>query len=170
MTHGIAEHEWLKYVDGTLERIRAGEIKRHVATCIDCAQLLAELGEWQQNLSREGLRLRNAAAPSEQELARFVDRALEAGIGGVTAGQRERSTVRGLFLLRALIEPIFGRGTTRVAIDLAVRRCTLNPEMELRRHDWPTFVHNLSETLGSISGAAAARLVMRVGAALAEAA
>jgi hypothetical protein len=73
-------------------------------------------------------------------------------------------------VLRALIEPIFGRGTAQVAIDLAVRRCTPNPDTELGHRDWPQFVNNLSDTLGSISGAGAARLVSRVGAALAEAA
>jgi hypothetical protein len=171
MTHGITEREWLEYIEGGLRRVRAAEIERHVETCADCAQMLAELSEWQRNLSREGLRLRNAATPSDEELDRFVDRALQSVVGGAAAGSpRRRSTVQDVFLLRALIEPIFGRGTAQVAIDLAVRRCTVNPGMELRSGDWPLFINNLGETLGSISGAAAVRLVTRAGNALAEAA
>jgi anti-sigma factor RsiW len=170
MTHGIEEREWLEYVDGVLKRSRAAEIERHVEDCADCAQLLAELSEWQRKLSREGLLLRNAAAPSDEEINHFVGRALETVTGGTEAGNRRGwSIVQGLFLLRALIEPIFGRGTAQVAIDLAVRRCTVSPGMELGRGEWPLFVNNLSETLGSISGGAASRLVMRVGSALAEA-
>jgi hypothetical protein len=146
------------------------EVERHVATCAECAQLFAELSGWQRNLSEEGLRLRNAAAPSEEELDRFVGRALKAITGEPAPDRRGRSILQGLFLLRALIEPIFGRGTAQVAMDLAVRRSTSNSGNELGHGEWPVFVNNLSETLGSISGAAAARLVTRVGAALAEAA
>src|SRR3974377_2186217 len=104
MTHGIAESEWLEYLDGALERERSAEIDRHVQVCASCAQLFAELSEWQQNLSHEGIRLRNAAAPSDEELDRFVGRALEAVVGGTAAGKRRGwSIVQGLFLLRALI-------------------------------------------------------------------
>jgi anti-sigma factor RsiW len=171
MTHGIKEQEWLGYVDGVLERTRVAEIDRHLEVCANCAQLLAELSEWQQNLTREGIRLRDAAAPSNEELDLFVGRALEAVVGGAALENRGRwSIVQGLFLLRALIEPIFGRGTAQVAIDLAVRRCTLNPESRLGGAEWPLFVKNLSETLSSISGVGAARLVTRVGRVLAEAA
>jgi len=173
MTHGISEREWLEYLEGRLSRPRAVEIRRHLDGCPDCMHLLGELMEWQRRLTEEGGQLRSAMTPSPDETDRFVDRVMEQVLAASPKSwnaSQARSTAQGLFLLRSLIEPIFGRGTAQVAIDLAVRRCTAQPDMELRHDDWPVFVNNLSETLGSISGSAAARLVSRVGAALAEAA
>jgi anti-sigma factor RsiW len=169
MGQHISEAEWLEYLGGSLPRAEASRILRHVETCPDCAQAHSELADWHNRLSNEGARLRRALTLPEAEMDRFVDQAVGEICGGVPCAIRRasgRSTAEGMFLLRSLIEPILGPGTARVAIDLAVRRCTLNPEVELRGGDWPLFVNNLSETLGSISGAAAARLISRAGAAL----
>lgn len=171
MGHDISEREWLEYLGGTLPRAQAARIRRHVDTCAECAQLFGELTQWHHLLTNEGSRLRRAMDLPEYEMERFVDRAVEkicqAGPRGFPGG-RSRTAAEGLFLLRSLMEPIFGSGTARVAIDLAVRRCTVNPGGELSGGDWPLFVNNLSEALASICGSAAGRLVNRAGAALLE--
>ena len=168
MGHDISEQEWLEYLGGTLPGARSEYIRRHIETCAECAQLLRELTDWRQLLANEGSRLRGALSLPEEEMDGFVESSVKKiWVAGPRFGSgRTRTAAEGLFLLRSLIEPIFGSGTARVAIDLAVRRCTVNPGAGLCGGDWPLFVNNLSEALASISGTAAARLVTRAGAAL----
>jgi anti-sigma factor RsiW len=169
MGHNISEREWLEYLGGRLPRARAARIGRHVETCAECAQLLGELTGWSRLLAKEGSRLRSALSVPEDEMDRLIERTVEEIRLTDSQYQRRgrgRTTAQGLFLLRLLIEPFVGSGTARIAIDLAVRRCTVDPGSELCGGDWPLFVNNLSETLASICGSAAARLVARAGAAL----
>jgi hypothetical protein len=142
-----------------------------VAACAECARLLDDLANWHDLLTREGASLREALQLPAPRMEEFVDRAVEricsAAHPDFEAG-RGRSAAEGLFLLRSLLEPIFGSGTARIAMELAARRCTVHPEGELRGGEWPLFVRNLSETLASICGSAAGRLVNRAGIRLVE--
>lgn len=170
MCHEIDEREWLQYVGGSLAAAAAARVAHHLETCPECAALEAELAGWQERLHAEGSRLRQALALPAGELESFVDRAVER-IGAEPLprrrGAKRRSAAESMFVLRSLIEPIFGRGTAKVTIDLAVRRCTADPDGELRHRDWRLFVRNLSDALASVCGTAAGRLVHRAGTSLA---
>ena len=169
MAQHVLEQEWMDYLGGVLERDQAARIRRHADSCAECAQVLAELTHWHHQLTREGAHLRQALKLPPGEMDRFIERSMEeiraASPEGPGATRRRTASER-LFLLRSLIEPIFGSGTARVAIDLAVRRCTLGPARELSPRDWPLFVNNLSEALASIGGTSAGLLVNRAGSAL----
>jgi Putative zinc-finger len=166
MGHDISEREWLEYVSGTLEPANTRRIQSHLDSCPECARLLDDLSNWHDLLTTEGARLRQSLQLPPEKMEAFVGQAVErictAPHPGF-AGAHSRTAAEGLFLLRSLLEPIFGRGTARVAMDLAARRCTLHPDGTLRGADWPLFVRNLSETLASVCGSAAGRLVNRAG-------
>jgi anti-sigma factor RsiW len=171
MAPHVSEQEWMDYLSGTLDREKASRVRHHADTCPECAALLAELSSWHRSLTGEGARMREALKLPPAEMDRFLERSMErirvACPEGIQAARR-RTASEGLFLLRSLIEPIFGSGTARVVIDLAVRRCTVGPSPELSSREWPLFVNNLSESLASIGGSAAARLVNRAGIALVD--
>lgn len=166
MGHDISEPEWLEYVSGAMPPAKAQRIESHVATCPECAHLLDELTNWHDLLTTEGASLRRALQLPDARMEAFVDRAVErvcaAAHPHFDAG-RGRTAAEGLFLMRSLLEPIFGSGTARIAMDLAASRCTIHPEGKLLGGEWPLFVRNLSETLASICGSAAGRLVNRAG-------
>ena len=171
MTEHISEQEWMEYLGSALERARAAELRDHANTGAPCGQWLAELTTWHRMLAAEGARLRRAMELPAGEMDRFVTQSMEKICDSRPAGLRAaygRTAAEGMFLLRSLIEPIFGSGTTRLTIDLAVRRCTVRPEHQLSGREWPLFVSNLSETLTSICGSAAGRLINRAGNALLE--
>jgi hypothetical protein len=163
MMHGISEAEWLQYAGGTLESARAEAIRVHVTGCAECAQVLRDLTQWHYLLNQEGARLRSALALPDPEMEGFVERSLQR----IRHADEQRggnwSPAEGKFLLRSLMEPIFGAGTARVTIDLAVHRSTTHPEGGLNRGNWRLFVVNLSDAVASICGSAAGRLVNHAG-------
>jgi len=166
MAHDISEREWLEYVAGAASAEQATRIQRHVDGCPECARLLDDLVNWHDLLSTEGSRLRQALRLPEHEMDAFIDRTVDrirSAPHPELAASSGRSPAERMFLLRSLIEPIFGSGTAGAAMDLALRRCTTHPEGRLVRDDWPLFVRNLSDTLASICGLAAGRLVNRAG-------
>lgn len=170
MCHEIQEREWLDYVSGTLDARAAARVSSHLEACGECARLLVELHRWHDRLHAEGARLRKALELPAAEMDAFVERAVEricAEAGRPLRAGRRRSTAESMFVLRSLIEPIFGSGTAKVTMDLAVRRCTADPRGELEGGQWRLFVRNLSEALASICGTAAGRVVHSAGNSLA---
>src|SRR4051812_46336607 len=134
----FSEQDWLEYLSGTLPQNRAASIRQHVEVCGGCAELFGELTRWHGLITSEGSRLREALVLPREEMDRFVERSVgricQASPVAVPCGEG-RTAVEGMFLLRSLMEPIFGTGTARVAIDLAVHRCTVDPRGELRFGD-----------------------------------
>jgi hypothetical protein len=167
MRHGITAQEWIEYLGGTLPEQAAARIRSHVEGCAECAQLVQEQLLWHNRLTRESARMRWALELPEQEMARLLEstlakvQELEAPADSVT---RKRSTLDSMLLMQSLMEPIFGAGTARMAMDLAVRRSTHG---NFDSGNWPLFVTNLSEAVAAVCGSAAARLVNCAGACLA---
>jgi anti-sigma factor RsiW len=167
MRHGISEAEWLEYVSGTLGTARAGWVRMHLAACQECAQTFHDLSRWHDLLSREGAHLRRALAVSDREMEDFVARSMQRIRADSEPPNRGWSAAEGKFLLRSLMEPIFGVGTARATMDLAVLRSTTLDEGSLTGGNWRLFVANLSEAVASICGSTAGRLVNHVGIGLA---
>ncbi len=167
MQHEISDAEWMNYVGGTLAPARATYIQNHARVCAECARTLRDLARWHDALVREGARLRDALQMRDDEMGRFIARSLDTIYAGCEPERRNWSVTEGLFLMRSLMEPLFGAGTARTTIDLAVRRSVPYPESDLGRDNWCLFVANLAETVESVCGSAAGRLMSHAGASLA---
>ena len=166
MMHGISEQEWMEYLGGTMAPAAAGRIQSHIETCPGCAELVREQRIWHDRMTKEAARVRWALELPEEDMARLLARTLaeiERPGGLPEEARRGRTTVESMLLMQTLMEPIFGAGTARMAMELAVRRSTTDPRGDLENSDWPLFVTNLSETVATFCGSAARRLVSCAG-------
>lgn len=170
MQHGISEQEWIQYIDSNLRAKKQASIRTHVDGCRECAQLLAELSTWQELLKEEASQLRETFQTSQAEieplLAQCLARIRTAESAKTRTGLRWTVT-EAMSLLRFLLEPICGQGTTQATMNLAIQRSAADRDGHITSQNWKLFIANLSDAIASICGSAAGRLVGRVGICLA---
>lgn len=150
----ITDEQWLAYFDGEVQ----GRITAHISGCPECAQFAASMRGVETTLAGNALLFREAARLSDDEMDRLFARVLEA------QNRRFWTAREAMLLLRALVEPICGAGTAGATMHLAMQRSTTG---NVTGKNWRLFVSNLSDTMASICGSAAGRLVSRAGFALA---
>jgi hypothetical protein len=108
-------------------------------------------------LSAEGARLRQAIAVAGPD----VDRMLEASLKRIAEEATVRSgrtVTEGILVLRALLDPVFGPGMVRAAVDGALGRTAPGG---ITVECWRAFVDDLSATIQSLCGVAAGRFAGR---------
>jgi len=163
MAHGISEQDWMRYLDGDLERVEWQRVDDHVAACQACASQASELRQWQGLLREEGTRLGEAIRSDERQVETLIERSLDR-IRRARAAAAWTVT-DGLSLLRFVMEPICGSGATRAAMNLAIQR-SAGSEEDLTGTNWGLFVVNLGEATTLVCGLATGRLVSRAGSCL----
>ena len=144
--HGIDERQWLLYLDGE----RCAEIEKHLPECADCSDTVEQLRRWRTALLQEGSRLQAATASGDARMERMLEACLADPAGG-RFWTRQQATL----LLCSLLEPFCGAGAARAITEVTVRRCAAS--------SWRGFVGSLSDTVESICGSAAGRLVGHAG-------
>jgi hypothetical protein len=168
MRHGISEEQWIQYIEGCLPELEGSGVRDHASLCSECAATLRELTLWHEKLTEEAAQVRAAFATSPASLDHLLADSLER-IRGAEAKQSTTASWsfrEAAMLLRLLVEPFCGSGIAGAAISLAVRRSTVDglPENTVT---WTLFVSNMSETMASLCGKEAGRLVNQVGISLA---
>jgi hypothetical protein len=169
MRHEILEQQWIEYLEGTLHGREAAQLRDHANSCLECAQTLRELSAWREKLVEESALVRAACETSPGDLDRLLATSLERIRGLQPSAEHfdpSWSFREAVMLLRLLVEPFCGPGTAGATINLAVQRSTLKGLSADTPAAWSLFVCNLSETLSSVCGTAAGRLVNEVGACL----
>jgi len=169
MKHGIVEQQWIEYIEGALHGREAAYLRDHANACPECAGTLRELSVWRETLAEESALVRAACETSPGDLDRLLAASLERIRGLKPLAERSDpswSFREAVMLLRLLVEPFCGSGTAAATIHLAVQRSTLKGFGADTPAAWSLFVCNLSETMSSVCGTAAGRLVNEVGACL----
>jgi anti-sigma factor RsiW len=164
MRHGIQESEWAEYLGGTMEAARAEKLRAHLDGCPECAAAVREQLDWHERVSKEAARVRWAMQPPEEDMADLLERTLARTREAPAIPLQRRTAMESMVLMQCFMEPIFGAGTARMAMELAVRRST---QGNLENSDWPLFVTNLSEAVAAFCGSTAGRLVSSAGVCLA---
>jgi hypothetical protein len=161
----LSEADWLRFLDHPGDREIGETICRHTSACAGCASLLESLVAVRDGLEAGGAQIRAALRTPSPE----IDLLLERCLTRIQSSSHSRwSPSEATLLLRLLLEPICGRGTTGATMDLARRRSTgptqdLFSSPQLTSGNWNLFISNLSDAMSSICGAAAGTLVERAG-------
>lgn len=168
MQHGISEEQWIELIEGSLPQLESARLRAHASHCEECAGTLRELTVWRDKLVEEAAQVRAAFATSPADLDRLLAESLQRIrlVEPVEARRRPgRSFREAVMLLRLLVEPFCGSGTATAAVRLAVRRSTVDglPENPAALS---LFISNMSETMASLCGKEAGRLVNQVGVSL----
>lgn len=163
MPHGIKEQDWIAFTDGTLDRAAVESIEAHLAVCAECAAIQADLARWRHRLSEEGREIRRAMELCDADMERMLSESLHR-IGAVKNELPRRSAMESLALLRSLLEPVFGQGIVRAAIDRALGS---RAPAGISAETWYSFIDSLSGAIQTVCGSAGGRLVSRAGASLA---
>ncbi len=159
MAHGVNEQQWLRYLDGELNRIERTQFEDHLAACPSCTSEAGDLRRWHELLRTEGARLGEALRAGGECVEQLVEQSV-LRVRGRHAGPW---TVRdGLSILRSIMEPICGSGATNAAMSLAIRR-SAGAEEDLSGTNWALFVGNLREATTVVCGLATGRLISRAG-------
>ncbi len=156
---GFADVDWIGLLEGTLDTASVHRAMRHIDRCGSCSAQYRELQSWSTLLARESERLRASLTMSEAD----TDRLLNGMLAQLRRDSEPRPPRQALLMVHLLLEPFCGMGTARASVSLAVRRSTSLREPDLNGRNWPVFVSNLSDTLASVCGIAAARLARRAG-------
>lgn len=167
MQHGISEEQWIQLIEGGLDERECARLRDHARLCADCAATLAELTFWREKLAEEAARVRAAFATSPADVDRLLAGALtRIRAAGLDLPRDARWSLReAVMLLRLLVEPFCGSGTAGAAVRLAFRRSTADGALA-NPATWGLFVSNMSETMASLCGKEAGRLVNQVGVSL----
>jgi len=160
MQSHITDADWLRFLDAPRDCEDNRRVREHIAGCPRCANVLESFESVREGLATEKARIHGAVAISDLEIDALLGRCL-AQIG--TEPHVGWSAAEATLLLRLLIEPICGRGTAGATIDLARRRSLPVTDEHLTSKSWSVFISNLSDTMSSICGVAAGRLVRRAG-------
>ncbi len=163
MKHVLSEEHWLQYTEGGLDPETRREAATHLEMCRECADMIASLEAWRALLIAEGERLRESFATPEENLERMLRQSLDR-IAEAETVTRRRTARETVLLLATLLEPIFGAGGVRAALDTT--RSQL-PGAELGEAGWQNFIVALSANFSSVFGLSAGRLVTQAGRALA---
>jgi hypothetical protein len=161
MPHEITEYEWMEFHEGTADAAVRQRIDAHLAVCEECAGMHAALVQGQARLRREGAQLREALATTDA-----TERMLSDSLARIAAEAPapRRLASESLLMLQALLEPLFGAGAARIAIDHTLETSAPGG---LTAASWRFFVSKLSDAIQPVFGSAAGRLVLSAGAALA---
>ena len=163
MEHVLTEENWLEYAEGGLDAATRREAAAHLEACEECAGTIAALELWRALLTAEGERLRESLAMPEESLDRMLRQSLDR-IAEAETVPRRRTARETVLLLAALLEPIFGPGGVRAALDATRRQL---PGADLADAGWQNFIMALSANFSSVFGLSAGRLVTHAGSALA---
>jgi anti-sigma factor RsiW len=162
MKHVLSEENWLEYAEGGLDPAARREAAAHLESCAECASMIAALDSWRLLLTAEGERLRESFAMPEESLDRMLRQSLDR-IAEAETVPRRRTVRETVLLLAALMEPIFGPGGVRAALDATRRQL---PGADLADAGWQNFIAALSGNFSSVFGLSAGRLVTQAGRAL----
>ena len=135
----------------------------HVENCPDCRGFAASIGVIRVILREQAGRLREATLLSDEAMDSMLTSCFSRLRSEVPGSHARWSASQAIVLLRVLVEPICGRGTAGVTIDLALRRSTASDEDSVTERNWSLFIANLSDLMASVCGSAAGRLVNRAG-------
>jgi anti-sigma factor RsiW len=163
MKHVLSEESWLQYTEGGLDRDTRHKAASHLETCGECASMIAALESWRLLLTAEGEFLRESFAMPQENLDRMLQRSLDR-IAEAETATRRRTARETVLLLATLMEPIFGPGGVRAALDATRRQL---PGADLADAGWQNFIVALSANFSSVFGISAGRLVTQAGRALA---
>jgi hypothetical protein len=154
MRHGIKPEEWIEFNEGTLDGPRQARIEAHLEACAECRQTRDDLNLWRGRLRDEGKRLREALTLEPSQVERMLAETLE------RVAVPRRGAADSVLLLRSLLDPVFGPGAMRAAVEAAMRR--VSPE-GVTAATWKAFVDGFAENIKSMCGLAAGRLAGRAG-------
>jgi hypothetical protein len=160
MAHEISGQQLLAAVEGSADSALAGRIQAHLSVCSECAAGYEQLRTWQERLSAEGARIREAMTLEDDVTERLLADSMERI---AAAGPPSTSAAEGLAMLRSLLTPVFGAGTVQATTDMALRSAA---PTGITGAAWAAFADALSEMLEAICGIAAGRLALRAAAAL----
>jgi anti-sigma factor RsiW len=159
MKHVLSEENWLQYSEGGLDPDTRRDAAAHLETCGECAGMIAALESWRLLLTGEGELLRESFAMPQENLDRMLRQSLDR-IAEAEAVTRRRTARETILLLATLLEPIFGPGGVRAALDATRRQL---PGADLAEAGWQNFIVALSANFSSVFGLSAGRLVTQAG-------
>jgi anti-sigma factor RsiW len=163
-SHGITEKQWLAYIEGLLPESEHAKVQAHLEKCVECQQICRGIRDWEDVVRAEARLLITALDRAPQDVDRLTERILNE-IRSIEPGQLGGSECRfdrGVLLLRALMDPLCGRGAAQSAIRLATEQSCAG-EQSLRESNWALFVRNLGAAIGGVYGVPVRTLIERVG-------
>lgn len=164
--HGIAEHEWFAYLEGTLPPAHRARLSAHLDTCAPCCRLLHQIRAWEEKIEEEARCLVLHVERQPHDLDRMAAEMMgrirnDAPRALATRGMLFAEAVR---LLQSVLDPLCGKGAAANAVRMAAERSGGWLDRRLSAERWPVFVRNLGEGVGAVYGVPAQLLIERVGA------
>jgi hypothetical protein len=165
MTRCIGEQEQMAYIEGGPGAEERSRIEDHLRECAQCRSAVDEVRVWRNALLQEGSMLRGSLHLPQAELDRMLRESLHRI--QVTQPSRRITAREALMALRALTEPILGRGMVEASVAVALRHLGANSDV-VPPTRWREFVGALSDSVSAISGVTVASLVNVAGRALGD--
>jgi len=160
MNHGITDHEWMRYLEGALDRDAADRLEAHFIGCKPCWDYFDQLASAEEQLRLSGEAVRRELAICDRALYR----ALVSTVSRINRQETSADDVLArLDYLRATMVPMCGARTVDRALKVAAEGSPARSLDGINDENWNPFLLSLTSIAAVMCGETAADLIWESG-------
>ncbi len=162
MNHGISEHEWEGYLNGTLAVAQRDRVDAHLIGCVPCWEFHQRVAALDAQLREAGEAKRDSFPLSDQKLQAAM-RNVFARIHAGHARESASPVQQKLYEVEAVITVFCGEQAATKALEAAAAHSPAKSLKQVTLENWEPFLQRLTAIAQVLCGRTGARWLLESG-------